>query len=99
MLKLVNAAEHATHKDVKNEVLDMLKTADPGTDEYETLLEQYKTLCEIEAINKPEHAGIKHWIPAIGNVAGIVIMGIFEIKGPAIFSSRALSLFGGKLLK
>lgn len=99
MLRLVSSTEHATHRDVKNELLDALKSRDAESDEYAELLSRYKTLCEIEAINKPERAGLKAWIPAIGNVAGIIVMGVFEIKGPAIFTSKALNLFGGKLLK
>lgn len=99
MLKLVKPAVHTTHQDVKNDILEALKSRDAESDEYAELLSRYKTLCEIEAINKPEPVGIKPWIPAIGNVVGILTMGLLEIKGPAIFTSKAVSLFGGKLLK
>jgi hypothetical protein len=99
MLKLVKPTEHTTHQDVKNDLLEVLHALDPSDAEYDARLDQYKKLCEIEAINAKERTGIKAWIPAIGNVAGILTMGILEIKGPAIFTSKAVTLFGGKLLK
>lgn len=87
---------HATHLEVKNQLLDALHSVDADSGDFAKLLVQYKIFCEIEALNKPQPTGIVPWIPAIGNVTGVVTMGVFEAFG-TIFTSKAVSLFGGKL--
>lgn len=78
--------------------LDLLASLEVDSDEYWNVLTRYRAFEEIQTINVSEPSGIKPWIPAIGNVGGIFLMGMFESFG-SIFTSKAVSLFGGKLLR
>lgn len=88
---------HTSHSDVKNQLLDAMHSCEAGSEEFNKVLSQYQTLCSIETASRRENKWLAPLIPALGNVLGIGVMGIFEIKGPAIFTSKALNVFGGKL--
>ena len=90
------ATPNTTHQDVKNQILDYLHGLDPDTEEFSKAMRQYETLCSIEA-NRPNAGRIGPWIPAIGNVLGVTVMGLFEQRWNTIFTSKALNVFGGKL--
>lgn len=86
-----------TQDDVKNKLLTTLNSLAPDSDEFAKVMVQYKTLCEVETKSRPERSKIEPWIAAIGNLAGITTMGLFEKAGNAIFTSKALPTFGNKL--
>lgn len=88
---------HTTHLDVKNQILDAMHSCDADSDEFETLLKRYESICSIETASRIENKWTAPLIAALGNVFGVGIMGLFETKGQAIFTTKALPLFGGKL--
>ncbi len=87
--------DKTTAQDVEEQLLNALFVADPGTDEFQKILDQYKEFCATKP-EKEERIGLKPWIPVIGNLTGIGLMGLIEARGH-IFTSKALSLFGAKL--
>ena len=90
------ATPNTTHQDVKNQILDYLHGLDPDTEEFSKAMRQYETLCSIET-SRSGVSKITPWIPAIGNVLGVSVMGLFEQRWSTIFTSKALNVFGGKL--
>lgn len=90
------ATPNTTHQDVKNQILDYLHGLDPDTEEFSKAMRQYETLCSIET-SRSGAGRITPWIPAIGNVFGVAVMGLFEQRWNTIFTTKALPIFGGKL--
>lgn len=86
-----------THQDVKNQVLNYLHGLDPDSEEFSKAMSQYQTLCAIEAEQKAPGGRVGPWIPAIGNVLGVTVMGLFEQRWSTIFTTKALNVFGNKL--
>lgn len=91
------ATPHTTHQDVKDQLLDYLHGLDPDTEEFSKAMNQYQVLCTIEADKKAHGGRIGPWIPAIGNVLGVTVMGLFEQRFSTIFTTKALNVFGNKL--
>ncbi len=81
----------ATESDVKNKLLNALNNATPGTPEFKDLLEQYNMF----RADTKSRSGIEPWIPVIGNIGGVSVMGLFEAFGH-IFASKSTQLFGNK---
>lgn len=94
-----NPTPDTTHQDVKNQILNAMHSCDADSDEFATLLQRYESICAIDAANRRENKWLSPLIPAVGNILGIVTMGVFETKGQAIFTSKAVNLFGNKLGK